>query len=159
MPDESDDVPDHLGLDRVWNERFPLKAIPVGDVPAGMAALADPLLAALEQAFDDLLAVLLGDRLADLPQQHVAAVLAVVRGHIGDENPYAVPLETPEQVLGDPHVSREPIERGDNDRAHAVQPALMQEPLELWPVFKDSALPLVAVELVDEQALGLGEQR
>jgi hypothetical protein len=62
-------------------------AVSVGGGAAWRKASANALLLAFPKPLDDVLPVLLGDRLADLPDQHVLPVPTVVRGHVDDKDP------------------------------------------------------------------------
>ena len=61
-------------------------AIAVRDVPTGWKPSPAALLPALPEPLADFLAVRLRNGFADLPDQHVLAVFAVVRRHVGNQN-------------------------------------------------------------------------
>src|SRR5262245_828608 len=93
----------------------------VGRRASWWPALPDALLTALPESLDNIFTVFFGDRLADLANQHIAAVVTVVEGHIRNEDADAKAFEFPKEVLGNADISGEPVERGnDNRRNFAV---------------------------------------
>ena len=89
--------PHGLALDFVDDEALSGSAVAIRNIAAWGQASSYPLLPPLPEPLDDVLAVLLGDRFADLADQDVLPVLAVVGRHVGDEHVNAALLELVEE--------------------------------------------------------------